>query len=224
MARRRCSECGGPLPPTSAPTRKTCSDACRGKRSRRLKAARTRAGEAKAMPEHQKVLEERVRDEVNDAIGETVQKELEPVVREAITEDVLRAVEDLVALTPDVVAAIKEDLTGDDPVLRQRAYSLIAKYTIGHPAILRPEDAEQGQQLVVNFGMPRPDSIEAEVQEPEATDIADDAIEEVKPCDRCGVDKPLAEFVVGSDRCKECYSEQRHQAAELIQGRDSGSD
>lgn len=174
------------------------------------------------MPEHQKELEVRVRDEVNDAIGDAVSEELKPVVREAITEDVLRAVQELVGLTPTVVAAIREDLASDDATIRQRAYSLVAKYTIGHPAIVRPEDDGGGQQLVVNLGLPRP---EPEVRttriEPEVLDVPEDAAIETKECDKCRADKPVEQFVAGSDRCRECFDQQQAEARKMISGDDS---
>jgi len=176
------------------------------------------------MPEHQKEIEVRVRDEVNDAIGEAVQTELKPVVREAITEDVLRAVQDLVGLTPAVVAAITEDLASEDSTIRQRAYSLVAKYTIGHPAIVRAEDQHAGQQLVVIQGLPRPEErapLTAEGSPPmepakDVIELAEGAAIETKICDKCGNDKPLEEFVAASDRCTTCFQEQQRRAQEMI--------
>lgn len=140
-----------------------------------------------------------------------MREELAPIVRESITDDTLDAIRKMVALTPTVVAKIQEDLESDDPNIRQKAYTLVAKYTIGHPAIVRPPEEEDAKTLVVNFGLPRPgdavEHVESEVPA-EAT--------EVKQCDRCGEDKPVTDFVVGSQRCQTCFDEQQAQAKAML--------
>lgn len=180
--------------------------------------ARKEAGENSALPDHLKQLSAGARNEVEDVLHEVAQEELRPVVRDAITEDVLRAIQDLVGLTPKVVAAITEDLTGDDPTLRQRAYTLIAKYTLGHPAIVRPPEEATGQ-LVVNVGLPRPSdagSGSAPAIEGTAAEISDDTRE----CDVCHTDKPVNEFVAGSNRCQQCHDEFQAAVRAKLDGED----
>ena len=139
------------------------------------------------------------------------EEELRPVVREAITEDVLRGIQRLIQLTPDVVAKLEEDLHSDDATVRQRAYTLITKYTLGHPALVRPEDEEGGKELTVHFAMPRP-------EEPEPIDAP--AVElEAGPttvCDMCGDEKPDEEFVAGSSRCRSCYESAQEAAKKFM--------
>jgi hypothetical protein len=127
--------------------------------------------------------------------------------RQALTEDVLRAIERLVGLTPAAVNALTEDLMGDDKVIRQRAYTLLFKYTTGHPALVKPEDTDDKSQLVVNFNLPRPDLKDDAEVEPEAAD-------ELKVCDLCSQEKPVSEFEVGSSRCTECFEAWKKTIAE----------
>jgi hypothetical protein len=200
-AARVCSECGGSLAGKPPQTR-TCSRSCRQKRSRRLRrqkqqaqAAGTHGPEAKAVYD---VVSHDAKEQ-EEVAHQIMQEELRPVVREAITEDVLRAINDMVALTPKVVEKMAEDLESDDSVIRQRAYTLIAKYTIGHPAIVRPPEDEAGKQLVVNVGLPRPGEEAPQIDVPEA--------EEVQECVICQQEKPLSQFVSNSDRCQVCHDE-----------------
>lgn len=154
-----------------------------------------------------------VRQEAPDMAREIVAEELAPVVREAITEDTIRALKQLVGLTPTIVEKLAEDIESDDPTIRQKAYTLAAKYTFGHPAIVRPPEETDGQTLNVNFQLPRPgdDVVEADAAvELEASEILQ--------CDKCGEDKPLIQFVAGSHRCIACFEEQQKLAQELADG------
>jgi hypothetical protein len=195
-----CSECGTSL---SNPAAKTCGANCRNKRSRRLrrsKEATGRAmGEANAHPPHLAHLAH-VDDKL---VHEVAKEELRPIVREAITEDVLRAAGDLVALTPVMVQAITEDLHSSDKVLRQKAYSLLAKYTLGNTSIAPQADASH-QPMQVVFNLPRP----GDGQNPsaDATVVESD---ELRQCMECHADKPVEQFVGASERCQQCHDELR---------------
>lgn len=149
------------------------------------------------------MLAEAVRDVRDEVVSDLVQREIQPVVREAITEDVMRSIADLVALTPDVVSAIAEDLHSDDATIRQRAYTLVAKWTIGHPAIINRDDDPAQKQLIVNFELPRPEAPEPVPVEAEVSPAG------ARPCDVCGEDKTEDAFVDGSDRCRDCWAKQR---------------
>lgn len=138
-----------------------------------------------------------VRSEAHDLVVRVTQSELQPIVREALTEDVLRGVQQMIALTPRAVELLGEDLESPDATIRQRAYTLLIKYTAGHPALLQPKDAEHGAQMVVNFGLPRPDAADLEAPAEEAVEIV--------TCDTCGEDKPATEFESGSLRCRPCF-------------------
>jgi hypothetical protein len=112
--------------------------------------------------------------------------------------------------------AIEEDLQSEDATIRQRAYSLCMKYTVGHPAVVRPEDANAGQQLVVNFQLPRPGVDERGDPRDGQADIADGEASEVVSCDACGTDKPLNEMVSGSTRCQECFDKRAAEVKALF--------
>lgn len=204
MASRVCSECGNSLA-DFGPQAKTCSSTCRSQRSRRIKRIQRDNGKKSALPAHQKQVQEIVRHEVPDVAHELLKEELRPVVRETLTEDVLHAIDKMVSLTPLAVQALHEDLYSDDATIRQRAYTLLMKYTVGHQALVRPADADPNTQLVVNFELPRPGRTEP-AQPSEAV--------ELRSCDMCGEDKPAGEFIANSQRCRDCWDEQRKAVAE----------
>lgn len=219
MPRKRvCSECGASLAGRAAQAR-TCSDKCRTARSQRLK--RNLKGPA-LDPEHIRTVREVVRGERDDLPERVMAEELRPVVREAITEDVLKAIADFVALTPEVVAAIKEDLASDDATIRQKAYSLVARYTLGHPALV-PDDVSDSKQLNVHFNLPRPDPEAAEQNRVEAAAVRLD-VEDFKTCDICQVAKPERDFIAGSDRCADCYGKQRERAVAMMGDKEDAAD
>ena len=193
---RTCSECGVPLVSRS-PRAKTCSEKCRSARSRRERRVSTERATLDAKPGVRQIAEF-VRNEAPDIAKNVLSQELAPIVRQALTEDVLRAIDKLVGLTPAAVNALTEDLMGDDKVLRQRAYTLLFKYTTGHPALVKPEDTEDKSQLVVNFNLPRPD--------PEQS-IEPTAAVELRTCDLCKQEKAVTEFEAGSERCTDCFEE-----------------
>ncbi len=164
------------------------------------------------MPEHQKEITERVRHEQADVAHKVIEEEIRPVVRESITQDTLKAISDMVGLTPRAVAAIADDLASEDAVIRQRAYTLIMKYTVGHQAIVRPPEEDKSQPLTVHFELPRPAAPESE---PDLDPVEDEA-QDLKECDLCHINKPLPDFVSGSDRCKECFDAQQAKAVDIL--------
>ena len=147
-----------------------------------------------------------------DIAQDVIREELRPIAREALTEDVLRSIRNLVSLTPRAIECMAEDLQSDDPTIRQRAYTLVTKYTIGHQALVRPDDAAHGGQLIVNFELPRPGS------EPQHSDSVAVELEseELRTCDMCEVSQPITNFVAGSQRCVTCYEAQRELARGLM--------
>lgn len=178
----------------------TCSDKCRAKRSRRERRANRQVEEfAQANNAGAQEIAAIVRREAPDVVKKVFNDEIRPIVREAINEDVLRAIEGMVGLTPAAVAALQEDLESDDATIRQRAYSLVIKYTVGHPALVK-DDITREQNMTVNFNLPRPDEADLAAHNTEAT--------ELRECDMCREDKVWPdEFEAGSTRCKECHAE-----------------
>lgn len=144
-----------------------------------------------------------VRTEAVDVIERELRDQLRPIVREAIDEDVMRAIDDMVGLTPSAVKALRADLDNEkDPVLRQRAYSLVIKYTLGNPNVAPPREAT-ALPFQVNFNLPRPAELE-----PQPNDIVplDGDIGAWQTCDVCHLAKPDEEFVGGSSRCQSCLA------------------
>jgi hypothetical protein len=213
MRKRRCSECGASLD-GKAPQTRTCSDVCRTNRSRRLRAAKVKSGETRSLSPEQEAAADFATGERDDVARQVVAEELRPVVREIIDEKVMNGVRDMIGLTPAAVKAIEEDLQSDDAVIRQRAYSLVVKYTIGHSALVRPPEEEAGKMMVVNFQMPRPGDGDVVDSDAVTVDIQDD---EIRQCDMCNEDKPVTEFIANSSRCRECYDKQRSAAAGMIE-------
>ncbi|MGZ6570458.1 MAG: hypothetical protein ACXVH3_12420 [Solirubrobacteraceae bacterium] len=205
---RVCSEwglapaCKGSLEGMS-PQAKTCSVACRQHRARRLRKQNVDAGALEAT----RSVRELVRAGGKDAIQEVLKTELAPVVREAIDEDVLQAISKMVGLTTKAVEVLARDLDGEDAVLAQRAAALVVKYTVGHPALVKPVD-ETPPQLEVHFNLPRPEAGAPRYDE------EGEVLAETKVCDSCGTEKPMAEFVAGSDRCAPCFEEARRKVLE----------
>lgn len=199
---RVCSECGASLAGKDH-RQKTCSNKCRLARSRRQRRANQEFEDlGEAANEGGRTIAQIVRTEATDVVSRVLKDQLQPIVREALTEDVLRAISDLVGLTPRAVQAMTEDLESDNEILRQRAYTLLIKYTVGHPAIVKAEDAAAGQQMVVNFNLPRPDDLV------DNTAVIADS-EELRLCDMCETEKPTSEFVAESPRCQACFADWR---------------
>lgn len=168
------------------------------------------------MPEHQKEITERVRGEVKDVAHKVIEEEIRPVVREQITADTLAAIGQMVGLTPRAVAAIEADLDSEDPVIRQRAYTLIMKYTVGHQAIVRPPEEDKSQALTVHFELPRPETpapVEGAAEVIEEAEV----VEDQKECDTCHQMKPESEFIAGSFRCESCFSGFHDKEQELLE-------
>jgi hypothetical protein len=150
---------------------------------------------------------------------EVLREELRPVIRESLTEDVLDGIADLIEHIPAAITAAKEGLVATDPrtggpdfVERRQAAALILKHTLGNTNIVPDINEGSQQQLNVVFGIPRPMAPATENgQQP-----AESGVIETKPCDSCGIDKPLSEFVGTSDRCQECFDRMRASAASLV--------
>jgi hypothetical protein len=198
-----CSECSAVL---TNPLAKTCGAACRNRRARRLKRQKREAGAGNAHPPHLAALAE------GDLLKDVAKEELRPVVREAITEDVLRAASQLVGLTQVMVDAISEDLHSDDVWLRQKAYTLLARYTLGNTSIAPAADTST-QPMQVVFNMPRPgDAVLTET----ASDVNSEEAVELRQCMECQADKPVTEFVGPSERCVECHEAKRRAVMDMV--------
>lgn len=204
------------LKPGARPDAKTCSPKCRSKRSRRVTRARKRdkrgitletgiGAEALAELSPSGSLDPKRDRRVKEILATVFQDEFRPIVRESITDDTLRAIQGMVALTPLMVEKIGEDLNHPDPAVRGRAYTVMARYTLGHQAIVTPPKDEAHQQLTVNFAMPRPESTPTSAEAEAPAELE----QETRECEACGAEKPASQFVEHSDRCTDCHESLR---------------
>jgi hypothetical protein len=156
-AAKRCSECPAKLTyPTGEPKPAgtlTCSVKCRSARARRLKREAAKRGGDKRSAHVQEV-SDALKD--GDALHEAAVDEFRPLVREAMTDDVLRGIDLLIKATPLALAALQADLTNSDDAIRQRAYTLLLKYTMGNPSVAPPSQQAAPAGLTVQFNLPRP--------------------------------------------------------------------
>lgn len=210
----KCSECGEPL---TTPQAKTCSPAHRAKRSRRLARQKKLAGQKSPYEGQARELAAIARDEAPDIARDVVREELRPIAREAITEDVLRSINSLVGLTGKAVQRLTEDLDSVDAQIRQRAYSLLLRYTVGNQSVAPTATAAPAAMNVV-FNVPgpgdtAPESVEGSADTGTPSDV--DAVE-LRECIECHEVKPIPEFVGISDRCQACHDALHAKVAEMF--------
>lgn len=201
-AARRCTECSAPLvnedgTPKPAGT-KTCSIKCKSKRGRRIKAARLAASSKSPYAPELQDMAAAAQGKAVDVAQQVMAEELRPIVREAITHDVLRAIETLVGLNEDAIAVLKTQLESDDETIAQRAATLIMKYTLGNPSVAPPPSEKAPAPMTVTFNIPRP----GDMSQPESAPA--EAVE-LRTCTDCGNAKPEQDFVGASPRCQECF-------------------
>jgi len=203
---RTCTECAAALGSRSVRA-KTCSNRCRLARSRRIRRANQEIEEfAEQHNTGAQEIAAIVRRQAPDLVHTVMKEQLAPVIREALTEDVLHAIQSMLGLTPRAVQLLGEDLESKYATIRQRAYTLVTKYTIGHPALLQAEDNAGAGQLVVNFNLPRP--AEPGTFTNEDVTLAD-AVQELAVCDMCNEEKSCEDFESGSTRCSACFAKWR---------------
>jgi hypothetical protein len=207
---RACQNCGKDISHKRSDA-KSCGDAkCQRALQRRparlTAAARDSAGALEAV-QHE-TLEARRTTVVQREVQREVRSLVGPVVREALTEDVMVAMADLIKLTPAAVATLRDHMDPSDPedydaVLAQKAATTVMRYTVGHSALVTPE-AATAPQIVVNFDLPRPTDLDFDAP---ATD-EEDAVY-LFECDVCHEELPVAERVAGADRCVDCHNKRK---------------
>lgn len=186
----------------------TCGKSCRQKRARRLRSQKREQAQMDRAPAAVRTISEMVRRYQPDEVKNVLHEELRPIVREALTEETLRAIQRLLGLTDRAVQVVQEDLESEDPALRSKAAALLLKYTVGHPALVKADDADGSKQIVVNFALDRPDTVELADAESEVT--------EMRTCDLCDTEKPATEFVGSSERCMQCQDEWKQRIIDSV--------
>lgn len=195
---RLCTECGGSLE-GKRPQAKTCSQRCR-----RLRSKRQRDDNAAG-----RLNEENIGEVTKDVLRD----ELRPIVREAITDSVIRSIEDLIGHVPKAIEVAAKLLDSEDEKTRFDAATLILRHTTGNKSVVPDVNAGQGTKLEVVLGLPRP---EASVE-----GVIEGEVISEKECDSCHNTKPLTEFVGGSDRCQTCYDKMQGLIKQLDDGTSS---
>jgi hypothetical protein len=184
---------------------KTCSASCRNKRARRIKREEKEAALARRRPKRAKhVIAVAEEIENGAALHEATVEVFKPLVREAMTDSVLAGIQKLIDIQPDAIAALQRDLTNEDDKIRQTAYTLLLKYTMGNPSVAPPSTTASPSGLTVQFNLPRPGDDPAALPAP----VPADAVT-LRACDVCGEEKPEHEFVAGSQRCEVCHDKTR---------------
>lgn len=204
-----CTECDRPVNRPGA----ACSATCRSRRKRR------RDAEAASGREVTKL----VTDEAERAASELLRENLKPVVKEAITEDLVSRIHEMIGAMPEAIEALIEDinpepdgpdgeLTDDQLDRRQRAYTQLFKLTAANKNLVPDINADKQRDLTVIFGGALARS---EIAKERLGEEVSGVIES-KTCDACGVAKSLEDFVGTSDRCQQCFDEMREAAVGIV--------
>lgn len=203
---RKCARpgCDNPRGFPERPKSSYCSDACRFRRSRDKRSGR---GTREAVPDL-------IENGIVPVTQQVLAEELRPVIREAITEEVLAGVHQLIGHVPAAIQRAAELLDSSDETLRYQAAALILRHTAGNKNVV--PDVNEGRQrdLHVTFALPRP-------QGPTQADGESTGVIETKECDSCGHTKTLDEFMGQSDRCKECFGKMQAIGQGIIERTDS---
>lgn len=141
---------------------------------------------------------ELVSEETERAAAELLREELRPHVREAITDEVIVQIKDLIKATPLAIAELIKQLKNPDVEIRQKAAKEILRHTTGNKAIVPDINADRQQDLIVHFALPRPD-------DPTPNGPLDAPPEDLRQCDSCQSWKTPREFEGSSDRCTDCF-------------------
>jgi hypothetical protein len=179
---------------------KTDTPACRNKRSRRIRAAKREANQKSPYAPELQDMAAAAQGKAVDVAQQVMAEELRPIVREAITHDVLQAISRLVGLNGEAIDVLKAQLTNEDDTIAQRAATLILKYTMGNPSVAPPPSQQAPAPMSVVFNIPRPGD-ETAALEPAPSDAV-----ELRECGDCNENKPGDEFVGASSRCKDCFA------------------
>lgn len=201
-APKRCSECSAPLinedgTPKPAGT-KTCCTAHKSRRARRIRAAKQKARKKSPYAPELQDMAAAAQGKAVDVAQQVMAEELRPIVREAITHDVLVAIEQLVGLNKEAIELLKTQLASTDETISQRAATLILKYTLGNPSVAPPPTEKAPAPMTVTFNIPRPGD-----DTPRSENVGDAV--ELRTCTDCQAEKPDEEFVGASPRCQECF-------------------
>lgn len=191
---RTCTECPNPVTGRKI----TCSDRCRSRRSKRQRETLASGRDVPTL----------VTDEAERLAQEELRKQIVPVVREALTEEVLRGIENLVGSVPKAVEVATGLLDHDDEEIRYKAAALILRHTTGNKQVVPDVNDSVDPNMTVIFNVPQQERTGVI----ELGGAAANGAVETKECDSCFEHKPLTDFESGSDRCTQCFNGMRAKA------------
>jgi hypothetical protein len=191
---RTCSECPNEVTGRAI----TCGATCRSARRRRVDRQAASGRTVGAL----------VTDDAERAAQEILRDELRPVVREALTEDVLRHIRTVIGKVPAAIDVLVGLLGSRDEDTRRQAAVALLRYSVGNKAIVPDINDGGTAPLTVHFNLDRPDAVGVGT----AYDIVD-----FRTCDSCGEKKDADQFVSTSDRCQTCFDTMRASVAQLVE-------
>lgn len=212
--RRVCLNCGRALRGRDV-RRKTCSDRCRKAIQRARGAQRVTS-----LPDA-----ELTGDAVHNDRGprsplrQVIAEELRPIVREAIDEEVIKAIGALVRLSPGAIVALSEDLDSDDPQIRQRAYSLVLKFALDNPHVTPPRADKPHLQVDVN--LPRPGPPPDRAIELLKEDDPPHDLEHQRVCVGCREPRRTSDFQADAPMCTRCLTQRRERVLGALHSQDA---
>jgi hypothetical protein len=183
------------------PTARTCGESCRKKRARRLAKKKTRK-----VPEHLAPMHDAVTKATDDAVQEAVKAELAPIVREAITDDVLQVGRQLMRnIVPARAGGDRRRHQrrgqGPAPARVHAADEVHARQPVGRAEARRPERPADPDQLRG-----------AAARHRRAGDRGRGR--GARTCSECGEERPVSDFLEASMRCVHCDAALRARVAE----------
>ncbi len=205
----------------------TCSATCRTQRKRRTDKGRPEPYGPERRAEILAGIRATAEEGAVAMAQEIMREEIRPVVREALTSEVMSAIGDMVALLPLSIAGLRAEMEGvplivDGVVMRDhknnviyaidgdrrlKAIAMLHKATVGSAGLAPQAPDAKAPPIAINFGdVPRPNW------------DADTTAAPLRECEICEEDRPEDDFVGGSNRCASCDAELRAQAEEIAAG------
>lgn len=145
---RNCRQCGEALPANSRADKKYCSAVCRVKHAKMARAGMSAGGQV-TIPEHIKTMRRLAFEDMNDEVREVLREEIRGVITQHVRDNVLGVTEVMTGMLPKAAAALAEDLSSEDEIVRSRAYGLVFKYSM--PLLdEKGKDADLGKITVIH--------------------------------------------------------------------------
>jgi hypothetical protein len=168
MSKQRvCRNCDKPIPATKSYRAKYCSEECRKKFQRAFaaqqmkknaeaKAAMSKGGASKGIPEYVQRARELVTREfdaagkLDDEVRELMRDEIRDSIREHIVQRVEGAMETMTGMLPLAMTRLMQDLDSESWPERSRAYALLFRYAMPMMDLDGKKDKDEQQITLVH--------------------------------------------------------------------------